>query len=112
MSLTHDPTFNLELYRTRLLDLFLKQVTRPHGGSRLLAAAPGLYCPPPGSKADPSPHQPSPFSAAVPGPAGGCVQGAARGPHRDPGGAGGDGTRDRRSGAAGPSAPAGRSGTR
>lgn len=25
VSLTHDPTFNLELYRTRLLDLFLKQ---------------------------------------------------------------------------------------
>lgn len=111
VSLTHDPTFNLELYRTRLLDLFLKQVTRPHGESRLLAAAPGLYCPPPRVESRP-PHQPSPFPAPVPGLAGGCVQGPARGPHRDPGGAGGAGTRDRRSGAAGPSAPAGRVGTR
>lgn len=40
MSLTHDPTFDLERYRTRLLDLFLKQVRRPQGGCQLLAAEP------------------------------------------------------------------------
>lgn len=60
MSLTHDPTFNLELYRTQRLDLFLKEVTRPHGVSRLLAAAPRFYCPPPGSKADPPTINPLP----------------------------------------------------
>lgn len=46
MSLTHDPTFDLERYRARLLDLFLKQVRKPHAGCRLLAAEPRLCCPP------------------------------------------------------------------
>lgn len=46
MSLTHDPTFDLERYRARLLDLFLKQVRKPHAGCRLLLTEPRLYCPP------------------------------------------------------------------
>jgi protein amnionless len=45
VSLTHDPTFDLERYRARLLDLFLKQVRKPHAGGRLLAAEPRLYRP-------------------------------------------------------------------
>lgn len=43
MSLTYDPTFDLERYRARLLDLFLKQVRKPHGGCRLLIVS---SCPP------------------------------------------------------------------
>lgn len=107
VSLTHDPTFDLERYRARLLDLFLKQVRKPHGGCRLLIAE--LLSP---SARWQSPGQPPSSVAPVPGPAGGGVQGAARRPHRDPGGAAGDRAGDRRSGAAGPRAPSGRGGTR
>lgn len=107
VSLTHDPTFDLERYRARLLDLFLKQVRKSHGGCGLLTAE--LLSPSAGGQ---SPGQPPPSAAPVPGPAGGCVQGAARRPHRDPGGAGGDPAGDRRGGAAGPRAPSGRGGTR
>lgn len=109
VSLTHDPTFDLERYRARLLDLFLKQVRKPCAGCPRLAPEPRLYRAPCGWQ---SQAQPLPSTAPVPGPAGGCVQGAARRPHRDPGGAGGDRALDRRGGEAGPRAPPGRSGTR